>query len=197
MATIYNAPEDKDKNQDTSDQSQGVQPGSAGGGSAPAPMGMTQPSKSGRFTNLQTYLNANKPTDQNQGMAAQVAGKVETQGQDVQRLNDKAGAELKGGTDAFKKNIQELGGNFNTQLQQDPTQINAEQFAQARDAQYTGPQQLANQYQLQAGVQGLQTTGGLVGSEAGRKQLLQQTFQGPQYTSGQTALDQALLQSNP
>lgn len=69
-------------------------------------------------------------------------------------------------------------------------------FTAMRDAQYGGPQGLANQQQLQANVQNVQNAANQTGTEAGRYNLLRNTFNNVGYTGGQQKLDNLLMQGN-
>lgn len=169
----------------------------APGATAPVGAGSTpKGTSSGRFTNLQSYLKANAPQAGQAGLGGQIAGKVQAQGQQVGGQIKQAGQQFQEAQKAALPDQQQVSTSLE-QLKTDPTKLNVSQFGQLRDVQYQGPQSLQGESRLQSGVQGLQDTSKLAGSEAGRFQLLRQMFSKPQYSTGQQGLDVALLQGSP
>lgn len=162
----------------------------AGGG-----VGTARPTQSGRFVNLQSYLKANKPQD----MAEKVVGKTEQEaGKTISNIKQ-AGQEFGKQVGQFQQGISSAAQQAQEQIKADPSSVsNLQEFQRVRDASYTGPQKLQAEEQLKSGISRLAETGKMAGSEAGRTQLLRQTY-APQanYSRGQAGLDQALLQMNP
>ena len=206
MAVVLNnQQEEKDK------ENQGVnqpQPLSTGGGaSAASPMGMSsaQPTSrqrqgSGRFTNLQQYIQAN-PTG-----SRQLASQIEKTGQ------TRAGQ--------IRQNIERERSGFQSLAQQKQQQIRAGEetgrqlFRSPQEAEQQQIEQFQQVYrpdQLQQSISGMrpdietlrQGAGDIrnlqqqAQTESGRFNLLRQTIANPRYTQGQRRLDQLLLQGTP
>lgn len=146
---------------------------------------------SGSYTNLNTYLQANKP--QAQQMGQQVAGGIEQKANQAQQDID--AFKQAGNQQVAAKTAQDI----TSQLQQ-PTQ-NAQQYQQFRQTGgYSGPTSLENVsgYQ-QAQKSGTEATQAVqnVGSEAGRTELVKQQYARPSYSAGQQKLDTMLVSRNP
>ncbi len=206
MATVYDPTQEEEEQTTPGEQpvtsgpttiSSGVPggapaPTSGGGRTAPSPTDTAQKG-SGRFTNLQKYLQANVG-------AADYAGRIgegieETRGK-LQRGVEEARAGVEA---AAQPEIQRLQGAQGTiqQALADPTQYTADptrvqQFQQLRTGQTADVGRDISEQQRQAQRLGEQAA--LTGTEAGRYQLLRQTFGSPTYSRGQAGLDQLLLQ---
>lgn len=222
MATIYDPQDEKKDTQGTQGQTQGLQ--TIGTASPQGTNTTTQrPQGSGRFTNLQKYLQAN------QGAGQRIAGQVgdrlgsglQKQQEQAQSYNQKLGqavSQAQQGAQQGAGYLEQLR-TMGTQLQQPEgataTQaasqaLGAQQFAQSPQfSQYQAFQQgrgvdealLAQRQQAaqqgaQALLTGAQQAQQQLGSEGGRFNLLRQTFGGaarPDYTTGQQRLDQLFL----
>jgi len=198
---------EKDKDKEQSNQQNGVQIGtgspviqspgaSQGGGEA----GQPQQTKSGSYTNLQSYLNANK--EQGSKFGQDVAGRVDTQIQGAQKQVQNFGNAF---TNEVAKNTVNPNEALYKQVQADPTKVAGADYAKLRDARYMGPKtasDLTGEYQktqaaLDKASQGAQATG----TESGRKAFLEEQYGTPAgnagYTAGQKKLDNFLIQSAP
>lgn len=206
MATILQPDEEKDQQQ-TQDPNQGVLNQTSGltgisssQGAQPTNNYQQQPKGSGRFTNVQKYLQAN------QGAGQQLAEKISKSGETEA---DKIRQGIQSAQTGFGQQEQQLQGNIQQgyqagqQLFANPLQQNQEQVSQF--------QQVYNPYGIQQGVQGLNTDiSGIqqgvanlqnlqqqAGTESGRFNLLRNAIGGPKYTQGQRRLDQLFLQATP
>lgn len=158
------------------------------------------PSKSGAFTNLQSYLSAN----QEQG--GKLAEGI------VQRVDEKAGqarAGLQQAQSTFQQKLNE-GSTTNNQslideLKEDPTKVASdqakyEQFLKQRDAEFKGPtglQDVDGYNDIQSQFNRVNTEVERTKSEEGRFGLVQDVYGKPTYVKGQQRLDQLLLQNDP
>lgn len=158
---------------------------------------------SGQYTNIQTYLDANK--SQAGEMGSQVANKITSTGQEARdqigtasqdfskqvdqgTIKDlgRAQADASGIVDQAKSQA------YNQKLSDD--QMN--RFKEVSTAQYKGPQDFesANVYQpTNEKVQKTQSYAQMSDSEPGRYQLLNEVFARPDYTAGQKNLDNLLI----
>lgn len=215
MATILK-PEDKN------------QPGSnvpQMGANAPqqaAPQATPQKKGSGQFTNIQSYLNANKGAGQRvaQGVTGQVQKTLDPAKTQTQQYNDQVRQGIQSAQNTLQQGQGQLG-----QLQQIGTNIqgntggqfynqgadlgiesfkndpNFNQFQRIQQGQGVNEDQLNIQQQAFANQanrfnQLAEEQSGLAGTEGGRFDLLKRTFGGnvnPKYTSGQQRLDQLFL----
>lgn len=183
----------------------------AGGSSAPAtgaqntPAPSATPQGSGRFTNIQKYLNANKTGGQ------QIAGNIQN------NFNKQASQVQQGVQNAqtnLTRNAQplatQLGAQGQQQIQQgfqDPNALvnDANKLAEFQNLAGGMTQNLSNlsdterlrQAQLAQQNSALQQTAQLAGTEAGRFELLRKTMGSPTYSQGAQRLDQVLLGSQP
>lgn len=181
-------------------------PDTSGGGASPvaAPQAAA-PKGSGRFTNIQKYINANQGAGTR--LATGVGNKIESKvNPEVQKSQDNLSS-LRQGIQAGQGKL-EAGQQYNTQA--NDANFNAQEFAQNQDNvnnfnQYRTGQAfdeaaLQNQAQT-AQAQNLsaqqiaQQAAQQFGSEQGRQQLLKQTFSpGRNYSVGQQRLDNLFLQ---
>jgi len=213
VAVIFNNKKTKDKEQEAAPlgQPQIINPGTAapisassspGAPATPAPGAGTS---SGSFTNLKSYIDANKNFNKDGGgLAGKVVSNLTNQG-------DKVKSDVQGATAAFntQKDAQvgqmQQGAGLVQQAVVDPNafvqnQQNVDSLATARDAAYTGPRSLAdlegqqNQGVLQARADNFSTSVDQGKTEKGRFNLLRNMFGRPSYTSGQQNLDNLLIQ---
>ncbi len=159
----------------------------------------SNPTSSGRFTNLNNYLTANKGyNEQGGGLAGQVTSNFKNQ------------------SNAIKGNFNNAQTNFTQQAQQgtpqydaslvnnalaNPNQFvqntdNVNAFAKQRDASYTGPTTFDADHNLHDKAVNLQDTANLTSSEGGRYSLLNKMFGKSGYSNGAQGLDNLLLQGN-
>ena len=202
MAVVYQDKSDKLEDQDAPKQVTGTSDLSSSGtnasqGSAP---GVSAPTSSGRFTNLNNYLQANTNYNaQGGGVAGQVASGLESQGKSLAAGLNADQQDF--GTKAQASRVQ-YDPQFTQNTLQDPTKVVADpnalsQWNRQLSGQYQGPKALQNQSILQNQAQDYQTRADQTGSEGGRFQLLSSTFNNPSYSSGQQQLDNLFLQAQP
>lgn len=165
--------------------------------SGPAPKG---PTKSGSYTNLQSYLSANK--EQASDMANRVVGNIENQGSQAKSAVDSIQSGFKSKVD---ESVVRPNDNLINEAASNPTEFikdqdRVQQFTKMRDAQYKGPVNLVDEAgfaDAQKKAQNVQSRLKATETEAGRFGLVQEQFGKPTYTRGQQRLDQLLLQNDP
>lgn len=162
-----------------------------------------QPAKSGSWTNLRSYLDANRNAGRQ--MAEKVTGNVRQEGQEAQQA-------LQGAQQQFQQSVMGSGVGYGEDTQQaiqqavqDPTQAIQNQdltdrIAKIREARYEGPTDLSQaqgyqNYLKEAGE--AQQKVNKAGTMSGRNELLNKVYSQPEYTSGQRKLDQLLIQNTP
>jgi hypothetical protein len=180
----------------TQQQQSNVIGGSAGTQQASA--GSQQPTRSGSFTNLRAYIDANR--GQGEQMAQQVSTGIKKQQQEAQ-------TGLQGSQQAFQQKVGQAGNvygqaeqNLIGQVANAPEQVDVNRFTQLRTGQYTGPQNLSDIQEFapaQQQASNLAQYGQALGSASGRQAILQETFERPTYSRGQQALDQLLVETSP
>lgn len=216
MAIVQNFNNNQDNQTQDNSINKPVPMGGAGGGNAaPAgPQGSANTSaaptvgangaggagtSSGRFTNLSTYLNANKDYNkEGGGLGGQLYGSVQNKANDIQ--SGYQGAQKDFNTQANAGRTQ-YDANTVNQAVADPNKFasnadNVNSFTKMRDAAYGGPQGVANadQYANQAADFGSMAKMG--GSEGGRFALLNKMYGTPTYSHGQQSFDNLLMQGN-
>lgn len=208
MAYLPNSPleEDKKRQQELAQGGSGpmIASGPSGvitGGAPQAGQQQTKgPSKSGAYTNIGAYLNANQ--DQAGQLAGRVAGNVVNQAEQAQ-------GQLQGVKDNFRQQADQNTVRYDDDLVkgavQDPTKFtqdksNVERFTKLRTAAYRGPQGLQDVQGFGDARQSVQNAERAVEdtkTEGGRFSLLQNQFKTPDYSRGQQRLDQVFLQNAP
>lgn len=199
MAVVQNFNiDDKEKQPEASTPTSFNAP-AAGNTPSQTPQTVNAPTSSGRFTNIQKYLNANKGYNQNQGgLAGQIysnmqdkAGTVQNQlGQSQQQFQQQADQ----GRTQYNDDVVKRAINDPNQFVGNTSDIQA--FEKLRDAQYRGPNELSNAPQIQEQANEFQSLSNLAQNEKDRPTLLRNLYGNPGYTGGQTALDNLLLQTN-
>jgi hypothetical protein len=179
----------------------------AGGGAPasgnPAPKANT----GGNWTNLESYLNANK--DQAADMGGKIAGSVDQRAQEAQNqvgnLSDSFNQQVQANTvaanpDAVSKAISSATG---IKAGQNLSDDDLNTFKQQAGASYGGPSDFTQQAgygQAAQAVSGAESKLAQTQSEAGRQQLLKDQFSNASphgYTRGENTLDQALVEGSP
>lgn len=198
MASILN-PQDKEKDEEQQSgapqQVGGAQSATLGAGTGAAPAG----TKSGRFTNISNYLQANSGYNKDGGgLAGKIAGNINNQGNAVKQEVGKAQNEFN--TAAQQNRVGYDEGTVNNALN-DSTNFaqndqNVDKFQQQLNAKYQGPQGIQNAEIHQNKAQNLQNLTKQTTTEGGRFGLLKNMFNKPTYTGGQQKLDNLLLQGN-
>lgn len=215
MATVLQ--EDKDPNQQNptapstqpSGAAGGVQPVATAGAGAPMGGGVgtapgitgsatNAPTSSGHFTDLNKYLEANKGTDYTSNIAKNIQEQASQLQQGVQQSQQQL--ESQGNAEVNRLNSAVTGQNsLINQITQDPTKAttdqNAAEFQNLLNGNYNQNIGVQNQGALQNQAKDVQNAAAMTGSEAGRFQLLKNTFGNatPQYSQGQQKLDQLLM----
>lgn len=194
---------------DEKDTQQGAETLSGGPSSSPggqtAPGGQRPSTPSGR-PNIKQYLQANQGAGQK--LEQGITGKVQNQANQFNTSLNNARQEFQTGSEPLKTNLGEQGSQKIQTAFKDPQALLNQQnqlqdFQKLRSGGYTQDigqlQNAAQQKTQQLGTQAgqLQGTADLAGNEAGRFQLLRQTYGQPQYTRGQQKLDQLFLQAQP
>lgn len=190
-----------------------------------APISTPKESTSGRYQNLQKYMNAGKNWVNAQGQRG-LASSIAT---NIGNAGTQAGTDIQALQDAFNqqsgRNIEDLraagtaasgiiGGivppaapqpTATQQPTTPPTTITPEQlgtFAKARDAEYTGPQDLSQVTgditlgKVQGQVNDVGSKTGQAQTERGRYNLLRSMFNNGHYSRGQQDLDNLLIQND-
>jgi len=157
------------------------------------------PTSSGQFTNLQSYIKANKPAE----FGKQVAGKVSGQAQQAQQALQKEQQGFQSQVDQQRagfRDEQNIKSAFDTLRGLTGTGdirqgFDAEKQAaeQSYQQQYTGPMQFENLSALSRQGRDLGTVAQQTQGDAGQRALLQRYYGSPQYSAGQQRLDQLLL----
>lgn len=170
--------------------------GDFGGPSAkPAPAGPTQ---SGRFVNLQGYLNANA----GQNFGGQVAGKVQSTVDQANQAQSDAGSQF---TSRVDQNTVQADPNLVSQATQTPEQVTNDPDKMAAwqkqyNASYGGPQSFADAQDLYKSsygqVEAAKSAADASKSEGGRFSLLDRYFGRPTYNQGEKTLDNLLVQGD-
>lgn len=207
MAVVLQQPEE-DKKEEGQEQgqpltlSQGPQGGAGGGASGGSQPTSRQRKGSGRFTNLQRYIDAN------QGAAARTGQQIQRVAQNVQKRAEPEEqqrlADIRSQIDAERQRLGQAGQFAQTVQEGTTDQLSqlatdqADQFAQLRTGQTALPQlqEIGNQTLGQVGqtADQLQNIADQSRTEQGRFGLLRQAIGGPRYSAGQRRLDQLILQ---
>lgn len=158
---------------------------------------------SGAYTNLQSYLDANKSLNFGQ----EVAGKVQGQVDQANQAQDEAAAGFKEDVDKATVNqddaLLDQVGTDATKVTSNPNDFSS--FLKMRNAQYGGPNNFIDEPERYGSASG--ATGAAreqveaTKSEGGRKALLDKTYGAGagryDYTAGQKNLDNLLIQNDP
>jgi len=152
---------------------------------------------SGSFTNLQSYLEANKPVQFGQ----KVAGQVESDIAGAEQAQKEAETGFRG--DVSRGTIQRDEGLLRG-VEEAPEKVDVGAFEKMREARYTGPKSFAeSQYYQPAYSQTERASQAATATETegGRKAYLQSKYGSGagryDYTPGQQALDAMLIQQDP
>lgn len=188
--------EDKNNPNQALSQASSVVTGSgapAGGSTAPG-----KGTSSGQFTNLQSYLDANKGT----GFGQKAAG-------DAQSTVDQANSSIDSADRGFRQKVDQGAVSEDSDLiskaKSNPTAVDSDAFAKQRDAKYQGPQNLsdtdADYMKAYSAQDKAKQLGEQTKTEGGRKAWLADQYGQNSgrydYTSGQQNLDNLILQNDP
>jgi len=185
-------------------------PSTGGGGSGPnasaAPTvgqgtsSNTNPTNSGQFTNLSSYLNANKSYNAaGGGLAGQINNSIQNQANTVNtgvnQAQDTFNTQSQQGRNTQNDALNSQVYNNATSVVNDPNQMAS--WQRELTGGYTGPTQLDSGGALLGQAQNLQNTANLTSTDTGRQSLLSRLYGQPGYSSGQQSLDNLMLQGNP
>lgn len=168
--------------------------GSGGGAASPSQRGTS----SGSFTNLQSYLDANK----NENLGQNIAGRIQGEVDQAKAAQQSAGQGFRGLVDQAKVGTDQ---SLLDRIKQDARSVAGSEtdktaFEKMRDAQYKGPGSLMESQDLYnpAYKETAEAQEQLDASKSleGRKSLLK-NIGGAQYSKGQAKLDNLLLQNDP
>lgn len=183
--------DEEKKNQEGQSQNvSGVSGGFAGTNVPGQEAGSQKKQGSGKYTNIQQYLDANK--QQAGQMGSQIAQNVEGQAQEAQQ---KVGA-----LDTQAPKVEAY--NVNEKIQQAPqmTDVEKQQYKTVKKTGgYTGPatvDQVSGYQEAQKASQKAAQNVANAGTESGQQELLKQQYNRPSYSAGQNRLDQVLLQNS-
>lgn len=182
-----------------SGSAQGPSSGQAQGSSAAPTYNPNSPTSSGRFTNLQNYINANSGYNaQGGGLAGQIQSNLAGQANNIQNAAGTASKQFQQSADSNRTPYDQAAVNAAIQnpSQYTQNQSNLDSFNKLRDATYA-PVSTNLQPALNQASQ-FQSTANLAGTEPGRYALLKNLYGGNnQYNQGQQKLDNLMLQGNP
>jgi hypothetical protein len=149
-----------------------------------------------RFTNIQKYFEANKPTDKSKS----IGGVISAEGQ---KKAESAQQQLKTASSSTAA-AQQAGAASDLKLASSPDKIasietpalnkDIEEIGKGLQAQFKGPTSLQDQEALAAKNEQLRQMGEATKSQAGRKSLLEKQFGSSNYTTGAKGLDLATMQ---
>lgn len=173
----------------TTSQGSGTITGGNSKGDAQAPAsGAGKTTRTG-WSNLQSYLSANKGNDA--ALGQRISGKIGEQAQGVEQA--KSAITPAAQQDAQKNTVTDQG--VIKALQTDPTKVDKKTFQAQSSATYQGPEDVSAYDDYAKGQQSaktLQEKLALTGSESGQKSLIRDVA-GPNYTQGLGNLDQFIL----
>lgn len=177
----------------TSTGTGGTVPSGGNQGSSQSAQGDDTASSTG-WTNLQNYITANQ--GQAGRMAETVTGKIgetaeaATQGKETLSTNVRS--------DVDKGTVRDQG--VISGLESDPTKVSKEAYQTQRDASYGGPTDLSsyNEYaEVQKNIGQLSQQLANTESEGGRRALLKETYDRPDYGYGMQAIDSYIINASP
>lgn len=162
-----------------------------------------QGTRSGSFTNLQSYLDANESSKFGKQVADQVEGEIDKSNQ----AQSEAGSAFKQRADS---NVIGLNQNLLQKVNSDPVSVASDpnqksEFVKMRDAQYKGPKNFVDAEDIYSpvnqSVSEAKNSAEMAVDESGRKSLLDKYYGANagrnDYTSGQKKLDNYLVQVDP
>lgn len=159
--------------------------------------------KSGSFTNLQNYVNANGNYNKNNGgLAGSISQNLKDTGQDVLNQGNKSYNEFNNQADQNRIKQDSNFNNLVSGVRNNPTAVanNSDSFKSWQNylgGNYQGPAGIEDAATLQNNAENYKQLANQTTNESGRYNLLNQFFNKPDYSSGQQSLDNLLLQSNP
>jgi hypothetical protein len=147
------------------------------------------PKASGSFTNLQTYLDANN--EQAAEMGQKIVNDVENSASSAKNSVDNLNNSV--------STVNSLDNDYlNTNFYDDPAQANKQNYLDLKKG-YTGPTDISKVAGYNDTIDAWNKASDSLknsSTEAGRQQLLKNTYNNPGYSAGQNLLDQTLVQNN-
>ena len=201
MAYDYFQEQEDEQNQSASPQKSLGQDDSVATGNDPkqgAASGEGKGTSSGSFTNLNSYLDANRDQQFGQKVASKVSSQID------QADKTQADTDTSFRADVDKNTVNE-DQDLISRASSSPESVDVEKFAQQRDATYKGPKNLVDRNDLYMGAQqatdNAYDTANQTRDENGRKAFLAQEYGTKQgrfdYSRGQQKLDNLLIQQDP
>lgn len=149
-----------------------------------------KPRSSGQYTNIQSYLDANK--QQGDQMGGRIAGDVEAKASDAtQKIQD------------FESKAPTVGAYDPNEALGRATELSDAEKATYKKTRatggYEGPSDISGMQGYQDVTKAGTEAAGLVkniGTEQGQREVLKSTYQRPSYSAGENNLDQAILQGS-
>lgn len=195
--------DDKQKNQASGEVQLGPESGTQDPGDSKTQNSGTGGTSSGAFTNLQSYLDANKSLNFGSSVAGQVQKNVDTANQSQKDAATGFKQDVDQQTIATNPDLIQQVGTDATAITSDPQKTS--DFLRMRNAQYGGPNNLVDEGDRYKAVSGATNTAQqdaeATKSEGGRKALLDKDYGAGvgryDYTPGQKNLDNLLIQNDP
>lgn len=196
MAYLLDPNLDEDKNQNAQQNISGGQAGIITGSPAQQAAGAqagpdNKPTRSGSWSNLMSYINANAGNDA--ALGDRVKGNVDAEAQKAQEAQ---GQYQKAADSAISQGSVKDNG-VTSSIKSDPTQVKKEDFDRQYNASYGGPNSATNinEYaQAYNQAQNVQNSAKLAtGDQNDRVALLDKSFARPNYSQGERQLDSFIL----
>ncbi len=194
----FDTMDDEDKNKDAQGSSneqmissgQSATLGGQAGGSAPQGTGAAAtPTKSGAWTNLTSYIDANKGADEEMGSKVKNTFADTSTGLQGSQSAYKSGADSKIADNTIKDTT-------SAQLGTDPSKIKIDDFDRQYKASWAGPNaasEVDGWGDIDQGVSKQKTKSGQLDDFSGRQAVLADTYKQPQYNAGEKRLDSFIL----
>lgn len=184
----YNDPNKKDKEETNTS---GATPSTSSVAGGVQPVSQVQaPRSTGRFTNIQSYLQANQGGGQ--ALGQKVASNIQKQAGQAQGQVSAAASNVANQIQSEKNRLAQAS-QVQQQIKDDPTQVNMDVASRLRSGQVQAPNTQGLQNVAAAQQNRLQDISNMARSESGRSQLLNQVVSRPSYTQGQGQLDSMLF----
>ena len=170
---------------------QGGQVGGSNNTTAPQAGAPNKPTKSGSFTNLQSYVNANAGNDAAMGQTIKQNTDRVISDQDTKKSGfaSSANSAIDSGTVKQDTGLQQS-------LMTNPTKVDSGLFNSQYNAEYKGPTAATavdGYSDVDQGYTKLSNTANQLGEFEGRKEILNNTYGRPNYTQGEQRLDSFIL----
>ncbi len=158
----------------------------------------SKPTSSGKFQNLDSYLNANEGQNFGESVAAKVGDQVTQAKSDTQSAASQFSGKVDQGTTKYDDDVVKGAVADPTAYASDEAKLAS--FTKQRDANYAGPKSSAEDEDYRRAYEQSQKAyrqSEASKSEGGRFALLDEYFRRPDYSQGQKTLDNLLVQNDP